>query len=117
MSKRCELQKEYYQAKGNYKGNGKYSDEYVSWLEEQILTLRIHGVSGSAGSLKTPQNYSEGSGCREIYEAKEFEEAVEPLMKWMSENQHPHTTVIVTGTRAELVEGLQCHLTDEFIVD
>lgn len=48
---------------------------------------------------------------------KTFEEAVEPLMKWMSENQHPHTTVIVTGIRAELVEGLQCHLTDEFIVD
>lgn len=48
---------------------------------------------------------------------KTFEEAVEPLMKWMSENQHPHTTVIVTGTRAELVDGLQYHLTDEFIVD
>ena len=52
-----------------------------------------------------------------IEDPKTFEEAVEPLMKWMSENQHPHTTVIVTGTRAELVEGLQCHLTDEFIVD
>ena len=48
---------------------------------------------------------------------KTFKEAVEPLMKWMSENQHPHTTVIVTGTRAELVEGVECHLTDEFIVD
>lgn len=52
-----------------------------------------------------------------IEDPKTFEEAVEPLMKWMSENQHPHTTVIVTGTRAELVEGLQCHSTDEFIVD
>lgn len=46
MSKRCELQKEYYQQHGNYKGNGKYSDKYVSWLEEQILALRIHDVSG-----------------------------------------------------------------------
>lgn len=51
MSKRCELQKEYYQAKGNYKGNGKYSDEYVSWLEEQILALRIHDVSGRSEQL------------------------------------------------------------------
>jgi len=50
MSKGCELQKEYYQAKGNYKGNGKYSDEYVSWLEEQILALRIHDISGSLPS-------------------------------------------------------------------
>ena len=40
MSKRCELQKEYYQAKGNYKGKGKYSDEYVSWLENEVLALR-----------------------------------------------------------------------------
>lgn len=46
-----------------------------------------------------------------------YENAVKPLMKWMSENQHPHTTAIVTGTRAELVEGLQCHVTDKFIVD
>jgi hypothetical protein len=44
MSKRCELQKEYYQQHGNYKGNGKYCDKYVSWLEEQILALRIHDV-------------------------------------------------------------------------
>ncbi len=48
---------------------------------------------------------------------KAFEKAVEPLMKWLCENQHPHTTVIVTSNRAELVEGLQCHLTDKFIVD
>ena len=52
-----------------------------------------------------------------IEDAKTFEEAVEPLMKWMAENTHPHATAIVTSSRAELVEGLQCHLNDEFIVD
>jgi len=52
-----------------------------------------------------------------IEDAKTFEEAVVPLMKWLSENMHPHATVIVTGTRAELVEGLQCYLNDKFIVD
>jgi hypothetical protein len=51
MSKRCELQKEYYQQYGNYKGNGKYSDEYVSWLEEQILALRIHDAVGRSEQL------------------------------------------------------------------
>ena len=45
MSKRCELQKEYYQEHGNYKGEGKYCDKYVSWLEDQILALRIHDCS------------------------------------------------------------------------
>ena len=48
---------------------------------------------------------------------KTFKGAVEPLMKWLCENQHPHTTVIVSENRAELVEGLQCHVNDEFIVD
>jgi hypothetical protein len=40
MSKRCELQKEYYQNHGNYKGNGKYSDSYVKWLEDTIIEIR-----------------------------------------------------------------------------
>ena len=52
-----------------------------------------------------------------IAKHKTFEDAVEPLMKWLCENQHPHITVIVTANRAELVEGLQCHVNDEFIVD
>jgi hypothetical protein len=43
-----------------------------------------------------------------------FEQAVKPLMKWLSENTHPHTTAIVTGNLAELVEGVQVVKTDEF---
>lgn len=50
-------------------------------------------------------------------ENKTFKDAVEPLMKWLCENKHPHTTVIVTGTCSELVEGLESHLTNEFIID
>ena len=38
MSKRCELQKEYFKEFGNYKGKGKYSDHYVNWLESRVLT-------------------------------------------------------------------------------
>jgi len=37
MSKRCELQKEYYKVFGNYKGEGKYTDHYVKWLEDKVL--------------------------------------------------------------------------------
>lgn len=39
MSKRTELQKEYYKTYGNYKGNGVYCDHYVKWLEERVLAL------------------------------------------------------------------------------
>jgi hypothetical protein len=40
MSKRCELKKEYYKEFFNYKGAGKYSDDYVRWLESQVLTFK-----------------------------------------------------------------------------
>lgn len=46
-----------------------------------------------------------------------FEEAVKPLMKWLCENTHPHITVVVSGTIAEMLEGLESVKTDEFIVD
>jgi hypothetical protein len=59
MSKRCELQKEYYQANGNYKGNGKYCDKYVSWLEDQILALRMHDVSGILKCCSCGYEYEE----------------------------------------------------------
>ncbi|MGE4944095.1 hypothetical protein [Yersinia enterocolitica] len=32
-----------------------------------------------------------------------FEEASKPLIKWLAENVHPHHTVIVTSTGAELI--------------
>jgi hypothetical protein len=52
MSKRCELQKEYYQQYGNYKGNGKYCDKYVSWLENEVLALRQPLVISSVCKCK-----------------------------------------------------------------
>lgn len=52
MSKRCKLQKEYYKQFGNYKGEGKYSDHYVKWLENQILQLRENTTK------MKPQHYS-----------------------------------------------------------
>jgi hypothetical protein len=50
-------------------------------------------------------------------ENQTFEEAVKPLMKWLCENRHPHITVIVSGTTAEILEGLELVKTNEFIID
>ena len=47
MSKRCELQKEYYKEYGNYKGGGKYNNHYVNWLENKVLALTLTSVSKS----------------------------------------------------------------------
>jgi hypothetical protein len=48
---------------------------------------------------------------------KDFESAVRPLIGYMAENHHPHTKAIVESNTAELVEGLQSVVTDEYLVD
>ena len=58
MSKRCEIQKEYYKEFGNYKGEGKYSDHYVNWLESRILALTIPVVVGQSEQLVCNNWYS-----------------------------------------------------------
>lgn len=46
-----------------------------------------------------------------------FEELAKLTMKYLAENHHPHTTIIITSTNAELVEGKMCVSTNEFIKD
>ena len=36
-----------------------------------------------------------------------FEELARPMIKYLCENYHPHVTVIITPTTAELSEGLK----------
>ena len=49
--------------------------------------------------------------------SKEMLEASKPLMKWMSENCHPHCTAIVDVNSVELVEGIATVRTVEFTKD
>lgn len=37
---------------------------------------------------------------------KEFEKAAEPLIQFLRENFHPHVSVIVDGSSAELLESI-----------
>jgi len=48
---------------------------------------------------------------------QEFIELVTPVMKWMAEELHPHTKIIIEANSAELVEGDIAYKNDEFIVD
>jgi len=34
-----------------------------------------------------------------------FTQAARPLIEWLNQNGHPHYTVVVTPTNAELLEG------------
>jgi len=48
---------------------------------------------------------------------EKFEEVAKPLIKYLAENYHPHVTVIVTATEAEVLEGLQMIKTEEYLRD
>jgi len=48
---------------------------------------------------------------------KSFEDAVKPVIKWLNDNGHPHMTILITPTGAELVEGIKIMRTEEFLID
>ena len=47
----------------------------------------------------------------------DFEEKAKGLMKWLCENGHPHMTVVITPTSAELLEGAIGIESNEFVKD
>jgi len=50
-------------------------------------------------------------------ETKTFKDIVLPVIEWLAKNKHPHTTIIIDSTHAELVEGVECVNTEEFLKD
>ena len=48
---------------------------------------------------------------------KSFKVAVEPVIKWLCDNAHPHAKIIIDCTSAEFVEGLMCVVTDKHVRD
>lgn len=65
------------------------------------------------------ENYKESCKCKGKHEQPKqtFQQAAEPLMKYLAENHHPHCTAIVSSAYAELMEGIESHSTDEFLND
>ena len=47
----------------------------------------------------------------------DLEDAARPLIQWLCENFHPHVTVIVTPTSAELVEGIASARVMDYVRD
>ena len=50
-------------------------------------------------------------------ERKEFEQAVRPLMKWLSNNCHPHVSVVVDYAGAKLKEDVRTFVTEDYVKD
>jgi hypothetical protein len=46
-----------------------------------------------------------------------FEEVARPVVEWLNNNCHPHVTVVITTTGAELSEGVCAFYTMEYVKD
>lgn len=47
----------------------------------------------------------------------EFEELSKPLIKYLNDNYHPHASIIIDCMHAEVLEGLEAFITEEFLRD
>jgi len=48
---------------------------------------------------------------------KEFKTLCDPLIKYINDNYHPHTHIIIDSVRAELSTGERAYTNKEFIRD
>jgi len=47
----------------------------------------------------------------------EFEKVTRPVIKWLNDNCHPHITVIIDVSSAELHEGVCRIYTEDYVKD
>ena len=83
-------------------------EDLIKWFEENCMD----GMTESKDILNEMFNLQAW-----INDNSSFDRACEPLMKYLCENHHPHTKVIVDGNTAELLEGIKFIKNDAFIVD
>ena len=48
---------------------------------------------------------------------REFEAVSRPLIKWLNDNCHPHVSVIIDSSHAELLEGAVAFRTEDYWKD
>lgn len=68
-------------------------------------------------SEEYPEYWYRDSFAVDIFQTDDFETAVRPLLSYLCRNHNPHTSVIVTPTCAEVVQGVQVFKTDDYLVD
>lgn len=92
--------------------------------EQEIKGILVHffreGTKGDYldalnNAIKEMKQVSSSNVIPDVIES--FEDATKPLMKYLSENHHPHTKCIVESNSSEIVEGVKCFNSDEFLID
>jgi len=94
---------------------------YKKDQREQLIRYQIKITSCSDEQAEMfVDSYLSSIGAKmEVKEKQKqtFEEVSEIMIKWMAENQHPHTMAEIDSIKAVLWEGKQTHNNTSFITD
>ena len=86
-------------------------------LTNKIIELIENQAKGQFNEFAKKQLLLVVEQIKEAEKDAEFEEIARVMMKYLAEKHHPHTKVIVESNRAEMIEGVKCCNTDEYLVD
>ena len=67
MSKRCELKSNYFNEFGNYKGQGQYTDDYVKWLEDKVISFSTFQLFLCDRKPEDPRCKKQCDNCKGVY--------------------------------------------------
>lgn len=99
-------------------------------LQDAVNSMTKPTIEQLAADYRNAKDYSgrkqqEADAAKADAEAKlyllfnplkrEFEDIADEMIKWLCENGHPHMTVIITNTHAELVEGIRSCVNDSHL--
>jgi len=102
----------------NYSGScGELGGSFKA-INSEDFSIVVDEISNIINSCTDPENQPNQYGVV-LFESekKSFEQSVEVVMKYISENHHPHTMIQIDSTSSTLWEGQKRHLTEEFLKD
>lgn len=73
----------------------------------------------SMNNTNNKEQVADSNGAQVIKNANNITllKAAKPLIKYLNDNYHPMCTAIVTLTNVEILEGIECDNTEEFLKD
>ena len=92
----------------------KIGDEYNDFKDEFITTEIEEGLNWLENQARII--YPDSKFAKENYKPS-FENAARPLMRYLGNNHHPHTSSYVRSDFAELLEGQESFSTNKYILD
>lgn len=87
-------------------------DENQEDAFEEFCEDKEAEVGGLVGRSQKPQKPDPDK-----FPMEEFEALARPLIEWLNNNYHPHTSIRIDNTGAELCEGVMSFVTEDYLLD